>query len=241
MPLSLRTSNYIIYNNIFKRTFRIIRYLEYTLSINILYFTETYLIEYFYFFHLMGEHMITKYRFDEIADIFTGIRVKRYQKGVTIPQKVLKKTYDDSSQFEIEFEEVSEDINPKFYSRKDDIVILLAGSTVSKLEEEGIIIPMYYAVVRVKEGFDVDFIFHLLKSDIFPRELHKIEEGTTLKIIKTTHLKEIKLPVPDYETQVKYGRLFKLMDKRILLFLELIQRERQNEKLILNNLLDDMD
>ena len=182
--------------------------------------------------------MDNQYKFDEIADIFTGIRVKRYQKGETKPQKVLKKTYEGSSQFEIEFQNVSEDINPKFYSRKDDIVILLAGSTVSKLEEEGIIIPMYYAVVRVKEGFDVDFIFHLLKSDVFPRELHKIQEGTTLKIIKTTHLKQISLPVPDYETQVKYGRLFKLMDQRINLNLELIKLERQNEKLIMKNLLE---
>ena len=160
--------------------------------------------------------MIKKYKFDEIADIFTGIRVKRYQKGITVEQKVLKKTYEDSSKIEI----------------------LLAGSTVSKLEEEGIIIPMYYAVVRVREGFDVDFIYHLLKSDIFPRELHKIVEGTTLKIIKTTHLKEITLPIPDYETQVKYGRLFKLMDKRINLNQELIELERQNEKLIMKNLLE---
>ena len=184
--------------------------------------------------------MITRYRFDEIADIFTGIRVKRYQKGLTVTQPVLKKTYDDSPRYEIDFVNVSEDINPKFYSRKNDIVILLAGSTVSKLEEDGIIIPMYYAVVRVKEGFDVDFIFHLLKTDIFPRELHKIEEGTTLKIIKTTHLKEITLPVPDYETQVKYGRLFKLMDQRILLNLELIELERTNEKVIMQNLLEEM-
>lgn len=185
--------------------------------------------------------MIKKYKFGEIADIFTGIRVKRYQKGKTKVQRVLKKTYENSPQFEIEFKEVSEDINPKFYSRKDDIVILLAGSKVSKLEEEGIIIPMYYAVVRVKEGFDVDFIFHLLKSDIFPRELHKIEEGSTLKILKTTHLKQITLPVPDYETQMKYGKLFRLMDYRINLNLELIKLERQNEQLIMKNLLDEMD
>lgn len=184
--------------------------------------------------------MINKYRFDEIADIFTGIRIKRYQKGFTVKQKVLKKTYEESSNIDIEYEDVSEDINPKFYSRKDDIVILLAGSTVSKLEEEGIIIPMYYAVVRVKEGFDVDFIFHLLKSDIFPRELHKIEEGTTLKIIKTTHLKEITLPLPDYETQRKYGKLFNLMDKRINLNLELVELERQNEKLIMKNLFESL-
>jgi hypothetical protein len=28
--------------------------------------------------------MFKKYKFDEIADIFTGIRVKRYQKGITV-------------------------------------------------------------------------------------------------------------------------------------------------------------
>lgn len=185
--------------------------------------------------------MINRYKFEEIADIFTGIRVKRYQKGLTSPHKVLKKIHEDSSQIEIDFEYVSDDINSKFYSRKNDIVILLAGSTISKLEEEGIIIPMYYAVVRVKEGFDVDFIFHLLKSDIFPRELHKIQEGSTLKILKTTHLKEITLPVPDYETQVKYGKLFKLMDTRINLNLELIELERQNQKLIMKDLFESMD
>lgn len=185
--------------------------------------------------------MIEKYRFDEIADIFTGIRVKRYQKGYTVKQKVLKKTYDDSSRIETECEMVSKDINEKFYSRKDDIVILLAGSTVSKLKDEGIIIPMYYAVVRVREGFDVDFVYHLLKSDIFPRELHKIQEGTTLKILKTTHLKEITLPLPDYETQVKYGRLFKLMDERISLNQELIELEKENEKLIMKNLLEKLE
>ena len=113
--------------------------------------------------------------------------------------------------------------------------------SVSKLEKEGVILPMYYAVVRVREGFDVDFIYHLLKSDIFPRELHKIVEGTTLKIIKTTHLKEITLPIPDYETQVKYGRLFKLMDKRINLNQELIELERQNEKLIMKNLFEKLE
>ena len=182
--------------------------------------------------------MIEMIRLEEIADIFTGIRIKRYQKGQTKRYIVLKKTYDDSYKIETDFADVSVEINPKFFSRKDDIVILLAGSTVSKLEDENILIPMYYAVVRVKEKFDVDFIFHLLKSDIFPRELHKIKEGSTLKILKTTHLKEIVLPIPDYETQVKYGRLFKLMDERINLNLQLAEIEKQHEKLIMNELLE---
>ena len=100
---------------------------------------------------------------------------------------------------------------------------------------------MYYAVVRVREGFDADFIYQLLKSDIFPKELHKLQEGTTLKVIKTTHLKQISLPLPDYETQRKYGNLFRLMDDRINKNLELIELERKKEKLIMKNLLDELD
>ena len=184
--------------------------------------------------------MIEQVKFEDIAEIFTGVRVKRYQKGtgITVERPILKKTYsDNSSKLDVDYEEVSDDINERFYSKKNDIVILLAGSKVSKIEEEGIIIPMYYAVVRVREGYDVDFIFHLLKSDIFPRELHKIEEGTTLKIIKTTHLKSIYLPVPDIETQRNYGKLFNLMDKRINLSLEFAELEKQIQKSIINEML----
>ena len=183
--------------------------------------------------------MIKKVKFDEIAEIFTGVRVKRYQKGkgTTSEHRILKKASENSSKVEWDYEDVSDEISDKFFSRKNDIVILLAGSKVSKIEEEGIIIPMYFAVVRVREAYDVDFIFHLLKSDIFPRELHKIEEGTTLKIIKTTHLKSIYLPVPDLETQRNYGKLFNLMDKRINLNLELAELERQIEKSIINEML----
>lgn len=184
--------------------------------------------------------MIKRYKLEEVADVFTGIRIARYQSGDTEEQEVLKKTFEDNPKIEKKTEEVSKDINPKFYSQKNDIVVLLAGSIVTKLKEEGIIIPMYYAVVRVREGFDPDFIYQLLKSDIFPRELHKLQEGTTLKVIKTTHLKQISLPLPDYETQRKYGNLFKLMDDRINKNLELIELERKKEKLIMKNLLDEL-
>ena len=46
--------------------------------------------------------MIKYYKFDEIADIFTGIRVKRYQKGITVEKKILKKTYEETFSLESE-------------------------------------------------------------------------------------------------------------------------------------------
>ena len=160
--------------------------------------------------------MIKKYRLEQVADVFTGIRITRYQNGDLKEQHVLKKTYEDSPNIDTKKEFVSKDFNPKFYSQKNDIVVLLAGSVVT-------------------------FVYQLLKSDIFPKELHKLQEGTTLKVIKTTHLKQICLPLPDYETQRKYGNLFRLMDDRINKNLELIELERKKEKLIMKNLLDELD
>ena len=56
--------------------------------------------------------MIRKVRFEEIAEIFTGVRVKRYQKdkgkGLVTKQPILKKTYsENSSKLECDYEEVS--------------------------------------------------------------------------------------------------------------------------------------
>lgn len=184
--------------------------------------------------------MIKETKFEDIAEIFTGARLTRYQKGNTTKQPVIKKTYaENGSQMDYVYEEVSDEINPKYYSRKDDIIILLTGSNpVTKVQDEGIIITMYYAIVRVKEGYDVDFIYNLLKSDAFPRELTKITEGTALKIVKTNNLKEITLPVPDYETQKKYGNLFNLINERVNLYYELAELEKELTKTILNDLLE---
>ena len=62
-------------------------------------------------------------------------------------------------------------------------------------------------------------------------------EGTSLKILKSRDLKEMSLPVPDYEIQREYGELFKLMDQRIALKKESILIEEEIQQSILDNLL----
>lgn len=167
----------------------------------------------------------------EIADIFTGARISRYQKGNMKKQPVIKRTLSDDYQIDYEMEDVSIELNSKFYSKKDDILVLLAGSnTITKMEHEGYIIPMAYAIVRVKEGYDPDFVYHLLKSEIFPRELNKLIEGSTLKIIKTSYLQEMKLPLIEYEKQKEYGKILRLMDCRIKLLRQTIQLEEELQK-----------
>ena len=183
--------------------------------------------------------MFKNKKLGDIAKIYTGVRVSRVQDGHTRLMPVLKRTSEEnSSKLEYEMEEISIDIDPKYLSEKDDILILLSGSNnITKIEREGFVIPMYYAIVKVNYGYDPDFIYHILKSEVFPRELNRLMEGTSLKIIKSRDLKEMVLPVPDYETQKDYGELFKLMDKRIELKKEAIQIEEEIQQSIIDNLL----
>ncbi len=178
-------------------------------------------------------------KLDEIADVFTGVRLSRVQSNNTERMPVLKRTSQENSfKLDFEMEDISEDINPKFLSEKDDILILLSGTyNIIKMEKKGYVIPMYYAIVRVKYGYDANFIYHVLKNDVFPRELHKLMEGSKLRIIKTRDLKEMTLPIPDYPMQREYGDLLKYMDRRINLKKEAIQIEEEIQQSILDNLL----
>ena len=126
-------------------------------------------------------------------------------------------------------------INKKYISQKNDIIIsLLEPGSICKLEEKGLIIPMQFAIIRLYENYDANYIINLLKSNTFKKELNKLVEGTGLKIIKSTYLKEVKLPLPEYEKQEKIGKILNLIEKRTILNKKTIKLEKQLKEIILN-------
>lgn len=154
-------------------------------------------------------------------------------------KKVIKKTSSENIfDYEYEFENISDDINQKFISKKEDIIIsLLNPGNVTKLEKEGYIIPMQFVIIRLHEGYDSNFITSLLKSELFDRELNKLVEGSGLKIIKASYLKEVKLPIPEYSKQIKIGKLLNLIEKRIILNSKINDLERNAQKAIINDII----
>lgn len=175
-------------------------------------------------------------KLSEISEIHTGVRLNRLKEKNTSLKKVIKKISSENIlEYEYTVESVPNSINEKFISQKNDIIIsLLDPGSVCKLEKEGLIIPMQFAIIRLKENYDADFIINLLKSNVFKKELNKLVEGSGLKIIKSTYLKEVKLPLPDYEKQEKIGELLKLIEKRIILNSKTIELEKQAKEAILN-------
>lgn len=175
-------------------------------------------------------------KLSEISEIHTGVRLNRLKEKNTSLKKVIKKISSENIlEYEYTVESVPNSINGKFISQKNDIIIsLLDPGSVCKLEKEGLVIPMQFAIIRLKENYDADFIINLLKSNVFKKELNKLVEGSGLKIIKSTYLKEVKVPIPDYEKQEKIGELLKLIEKRIILNSKTIELEKKAKEAILN-------
>lgn len=172
---------------------------------------------------------MTRKKLGEIADIFTGVRIERFKKGNTEIKPVIKnKMADDNISLEFELEEITKGIDDKYISKKGDILISLSfPNNVVRIEEDGFVIPSFFSILRLKDGYDAGYVFNALKSSYFKRELHKYLAGTSIRTIKIDDLRKIKLFVPEYEKQVKYGEFFDLMYKRTIL---LNQQAELNEK-----------
>jgi len=73
---------------------------------------------------------------------------------------------------------------------------------------------MFFTIIRLKEGYNPTFIFHLLNSSYFQREVNKYIEGSALKVIKIEYLRELEFNIPDIETQNQCTEFLNLLDKR---------------------------
>lgn len=159
---------------------------------------------------------MTKEKLGEIAEIFAGVRISRYKRKNTSLKNVIQPKLQSSNNLNISLEEISDDIDSKYYSKVDDILILLSEpKTIIKVENSGIIIPFNYAIIRLKKGYNPSFIYHMLNSScIYNKQIHQLMEGTSLKIIKLPNLKEIELNIPEFKKQEIYGEFMDLIDKR---------------------------
>lgn len=166
----------------------------------------------------------------EIADIMSGLRIDRYTENDTKMQKVYRISSPKSvgNSLAIDSIEISSNIDDKYYSKKDDILLSMTRPTyLFKVKEEGVIIHSNFVILRVKEEYDPSYVYHSLKSE-FNHIMHILGEGSVLGFVRVSNLREINLNLPDLETQKKYGKLWDLIDEKI----------RLNEKKLLleNNL-----
>ena len=156
--------------------------------------------------------MIIK-KLDEIAEIFNGARLSRYQDDDGEEFKVFLGTPTD--QISWQKEKISSKLNHKYFSKKNDIILNLQNSKIIEfVNEENIIIPMHYAIIRLNEEYNAEYIYYYLKTSLFQKQLHKFKEGSSLLFLNLSALKNIKINLPERNIQEQYVKLFRVLDKK---------------------------
>ena len=172
-------------------------------------------------------------KLSKIAQIYNGARTTRYiNKENGIKTKVLSGRIENN---QLTYDEENIDqLDPKFYSKTNDIIIHLADTTnILLLKEEGVLIPQNYAIIRLKEGYNPEYIYNILKSTQFQHKINKIQMGSIVKFLKVNDIRNIKIKILPKDKQEDYGKLLKEIEKKV----ELYNKKITLEEKYLNGLL----
>ena len=153
---------------------------------------------------------------NDMAEIFSGLSYRRYldEDGddfKVIVQRSIKRDGELS-----DFEEMSlkSNIKERYFTQKNDVLMKMTYPyDVVCVKEEKLVISDRIAIIRLKEGYDPEFIAHLIKQ---------------LQII-----------VPDFKTQKRYGELLNTINDKIFEDLRQVEYDRHLKEAILNDLWGD--
>lgn len=177
----------------------------------------------------------------DIAEVFSGLSYRRYldENGQDFDVVVQRSIKKDGELSDFEQLKLKKEIKDRYFTKKGDVLMKLPYPyDVVQVNRENLVVSDRIAIIRLNEGYDSSFIAHLLTNAHIKKQLHEL--GSTEKIPHTSlkEIKELKLMVPDLETQIKYGDLLDLINERIYEDLKVVEYDRRLKEGILNKLWD---
>ena len=189
-------------------------------------------------------------KLSEIAEIISGIPINRYYAKEYIDESDIIKDYviqqkaitEINTKFKRDPEDFNQKIDEKYFTRTGDILFKLQVKCFAKqiTTETNAIVTHSYAIIRLKEGYDVTFIEALLNDQQIIYELERKISSTTIPKVNLTVLKNLKLPIPDYEDQIKYAKVINLINNKIKLEQKNIENDIKLRESIIYDLIGDL-
>lgn len=179
---------------------------------------------------------------DDMAEIFSGLSYRRYldedgDNFKIIVQRSIKRDGELS-----DFEEVSlkSNIKERYFTHENDVLMKMTYPyDVVCVSDENLVISDRIAIIRLKEGFDPEFIAHLLTNAHVKKQLHELGGSGKMPHTSLKEIKQLQLIVPDFETQFKYGELLNTINDKIFEDLRQVEYDRHLKEAILNDLWGD--
>ena len=127
-----------------------------------------------------------KVKLGDMAEIFSGLSYRRYldetgDKFKVIVQRSIKKDGELS-----DFDELTlkSNIKERYFTRENDVLMKMPYPyDVVCVKEEGLVVSDRIAIIRLRKGYDPNFIAHLLTNAHIKKQIHEL--GSSEKIPHT--------------------------------------------------------
>ena len=126
-------------------------------------------------------------------------------------------------------------------TQKGDVLVRLREPNIAICikNEEKILIPSLFAIVRLKKGIDIlpEYLTMILNSNYVKKQYEKDLAGSSIITLKTSVLSEIIIPIIDIEKQRKKVTLDELYQREVKLFEKLIELKKLKYKAEINKII----
>ena len=183
-----------------------------------------------------------KVKIEDMAEIFSGLSYRRYldetgDKFKVIVQRSIKKDGELS-----DFDELTlkSNIKERYFTRENDVLMKMPYPyDVVCVSQENLVVSDRIAIIRLRKGYDPDFIAHLLTNAHIKKQIHELGSSEKIPHTSLKEIKQLELIVPDYDIQVKYGELLNTINDKIHEDLRQVEYDRNLKEAILNDLWGD--
>ena len=186
---------------------------------------------------------MNRLKLKDIAEVYTGLSYRRYlqddgEEYEVIVQRSIKKDgiLEDFETLRIN----PENIKPHHFTHHGDVMKMPYPYDVVCVGQGGLVISDRIAIIRLHDGYDPSFIAHLLTNAHVKKQLYELSSTERMPHASLRQIKEIKLNIPDYETQIRYGELLDTINEKIDEDLKVVEYDRNLKEGILNRLWEEI-
>lgn len=179
----------------------------------------------------------------KIADVFTGVRLSRYEKGNTKPQQALvhKSISQDNTIIIPETVEINQEIDSKYLTQENDIIFKLQGTPFGRkiTTETKLIVSHSFAIIRVHKEINPTYIENFLNYPSVQNELKILASESLIPQLNIKTLSNLKITLPEIKEQEKYANITHLIDQRIKTNEELIKNDKELKLSLISKIIGD--